>query len=311
MAIAFVVLSTGAILRSLAGLREVVTGGGLVRAVAQRLNAALDHEWPVPQHPRQATVAPPAPLTGSGDIAASRHGIVQRVDGRAIVAIAARCDIHVTCLVGVGSFVEAGAWLFRITPAPPSAADIRRLTRAVRVGPSRHIEHDPAYGLRLLVDVAIRALSPAVNDPTTAVQAIDQIETALLRIATRPLGTTTLHAHDGTIRLTILRPDWTTLLDLALAEILLYGADALQIHRRLRALLNTLTDTCPPSRAAALPPTKPSSTAPPTPFQTRPWSASPPSPTLRASAAPTRTTDARPAPEPALHHPEEDAARDR
>ncbi|WP_433136253.1 DUF2254 domain-containing protein [Actinomadura nitritigenes] len=254
LAIVFVVLSTAAILRTLAELRQVVTGGGLVRVVADQLNHAIDRTPPQPEHPQPITGAPPTPPTAHTEITAPRAGVIQHIDGPAIAATAALRRLHITCLVAVGSFIEPGTPLLRITPAAPSAADTRRLNRAIRLGPSRRLDDDPAYGLRLLVDVAIRALSPAVNDPTTAVQALDQIESALLRIATRPLGTATYHDHDGIPRLTIPRPDWTTLLDLALTEILHYGADALQIHRRMRALLNTLTHACPPPRAAALTP---------------------------------------------------------
>jgi uncharacterized membrane protein len=170
------------------------------------------------------------------------------------VAIATRLDIQVTCLVTVGSFVEPGTPLLRLHPAPASASDVRRLTRAVRLGPSRRIDHDPAYGLRLLADIAIRALSPAVNDPTTAVQALGQIESVLLRIAPRALGPVTLRDPDNAVRLTVPRPDWPALLDLALAETLLAGAGSLQVHRRLRALLDTLARALPPHRATALDP---------------------------------------------------------
>lgn len=102
------------------------------------------------------------------------------------------------------------------------------------------------------MDVAIRALSPAVNDPTTAVQSLDQIEAVLLRLAHRPLGTTTVHDHQGAPRLTLPRPGWEEILDLALSEILHYGSDSLQVHRRLRALLNVLAPSVPPARTAAL-----------------------------------------------------------
>jgi uncharacterized membrane protein len=280
LAIVFVVLSSGAILRSLAGLREVVTGGGLVRTVGLQLHAALDHAWREPaggdgedapgggaaagdsgaRGARGAGAGAAAGAVGGGaagpgapgtGITAHRAGVVQRIDGPALAAKAARLGVHVTCLVAVGSFTEPGAPLLRVRPAVPEAG-ARELARAVRLGPSRRIGHDPAYGLRLLVDVAIRALSPAVNDPTTAVQTLDQIESALLRIATRPLGPAVIRDADGTARVTLPRPGWDAVLDLALAEILLYGADSLQIQRRLRALLDTLTRTAPPPRATPL-----------------------------------------------------------
>ncbi|MFH9734985.1 DUF2254 family protein [Streptomyces sp. NPDC017260] len=257
LAIVFVVLSTAAILRSFAGLRDLVTGGGLVRAVGQLLHTALDHEWHDPQTPPSSTGPTLLPHTDTdtdtAEIPAPYGGIVQHIDAPAIMAVAGRLDLHVTCLVAVGSFVEPGAPLLRVSPAT-SDATVRSLTRAVRLGPARRIDHDPAYGLRLLVDVAIRALSPAVNDPTTAVQALDQIESALLRLAHRTLGTIVFRNEDGTDRLTLSRPDWHALLDLALAEIVLYGADSLQVHRRLRALLAALACTLPSHRATSLTP---------------------------------------------------------
>jgi uncharacterized membrane protein len=245
LAIVFVVLSTGATLRTLAALREVITGGGLARAVGLRLHAVLDSAW---QPPAPARPGPGDPAT----LTARRSGVVQEIDGAALAETAARHDVHVTCLTAVGNFVEPGAPLLRVTPRPVPADAARRLTRAVRLGPSRHIDHDPAYGLRLLADVAIRALSPAVNDPTTAVQALDQIEAVLLRLAHRPLGAATVHDREGTPRLTLPRPGWKELLDLALAEILHYGSGSLQVHRRLRSLLDTLAASAPPARATAL-----------------------------------------------------------
>lgn len=252
LAIVFVVLSTGAILRGLAGLRELVTGGGLVRAVGQLLHAALDHEWRDPECPRPATGPTLRPHAGPAELPAPHGGIVQHIDAPALMAVATRLGLHVTCLVAVGSFVEPGAPLLRVSPAPAPDTTVRSLTRAVRLGPARRIDHDPAYGLRLLVDVAIRALSPAVNDPTTAVQALDQIESALLRLARRPLGTTVFRDRRDNARVTVPRPGWPALLDLALAEIVLYGANSLQVHRRLRALLATLAPELPSHRATTL-----------------------------------------------------------
>jgi len=247
LAIAFVVLSTGATLRTLAGLREVITGGGLARAVGLRLHSVLDGTWEPP-----ATAGAGRDGRDPATLTARRSGVVQDIDGTAIAEVAARYDVHVTCLTAVGSFVEPGAPLLRLAPRPVPEAAAHRMARAVRLGPSRHIDHDPAYGLRLLVDVAIRALSPAVNDPTTAVQALDQIEAVLLRLAARPLGTATVHDREGHVRLIVPRPGWDALLDLALAEILHYGSDSLQVQRRLRALLDTLARAVPPPRAAAL-----------------------------------------------------------
>lgn len=254
LAIVFVVLSTGTILRTLAGLREMITGGGLVRAVGDQLHESLDHVWQ-DTAPAEASAGPSAgPEPDGVVVTATAGGIVQSIDGPAIAAAAAGSGLRVTCLTAVGSFVEPGGPFLRVSPGPPAGSDARRIVRAVRLGPSRLIGSDPAYGLRLLVDVAIRALSPAVNDPTTAVQALDQIEAALLRLAARPLGPATLRDRDGVARVTIPRPGWSQLLDLALVEIIAYGAGSLQVQRRLRALLDTVQRTIPPARTATLTP---------------------------------------------------------
>lgn len=94
--------------------------------------------------------------------------------------------------------------------------------------------------ITLLADIAIRALSPAVNDPTTAVQALDQVEDALLRLAGRPLGPVWLLDKAGRPRVHSPAPQWGDLVSLALDETLLHGSANPQIVRRLHALFDRL-----------------------------------------------------------------------
>ncbi|BCM65064.1 hypothetical protein EASAB2608_00398 [Streptomyces sp. EAS-AB2608] len=97
-----------------------------------------------------------------------------------------------------------------------------------------------AYGFRLLADIAVRALSPAVNDPTTAIEALDHIEDGLLRLAPRPLGPVRLLDATGRPRVACPAPRWADHLSLALDEILVYGAGNPQTVRRLHALFDRL-----------------------------------------------------------------------
>ena len=91
-------------------------------------------------------------------------------------------------------------------------------------------------------------LSPAVNDPTTASQALDVLEPLLHRLAHRDLGAGYIHDDDGALRVIHHAPDWKDLIDLALTEIRYYGAGAIQVERRLKSLLLGLQKSCPPSR---------------------------------------------------------------
>ncbi len=109
----------------------------------------------------------------------------------------------------------------------------------------RTFEQDPKYPIRLLVDVAIKALSPAINDPTTAVQTIDQLEDLLHRLGRRELDAGFATDANGYVRLIFPIPTWDDYLNLAFDEIRLYGAGSLQIMRRLRSALISLMESLP------------------------------------------------------------------
>jgi uncharacterized membrane protein len=104
----------------------------------------------------------------------------------------------------------------------------------------------------MLVDIAIRALSPAVNDPTTAVQALDQLEDLLLRLGRRNLAAGRARDAQGRLRLVFPVPSWDDFLVLAFDEIRYYGASSIQVMRRMRALLLDLMASVPPERLSAL-----------------------------------------------------------
>jgi uncharacterized membrane protein len=103
-----------------------------------------------------------------------------------------------------------------------------------------------------LVDIAIRALSPAVNDPTTAVQALDQIEDLLVRLGQRRLEIGDIRNAAGSLVLMFQVPTWEDFLSLAIDEIQAFGAHNLQVVRRLSALFSDLIDALPAERHHAL-----------------------------------------------------------
>jgi len=119
------------------------------------------------------------------------------------------------------------------------------LLQSIHLGRERTFEQDPKYPIRLLVDIAIKALSPAINDPTTAVQTIDQIEDLLRRLGRCNLDAGYAADGHGDIRLIFPMPTWEDYLTLAFDEIRQYGASSVQVMRRLRSALIGLTETLP------------------------------------------------------------------
>lgn len=118
------------------------------------------------------------------------------------------------------------------------------------VDQERSLRLDPLYTLRLLVDIALRALSPGVNDPTTAVRSLDTIESVLRTVAPAPVGPIALTRGRG--RVVLRRPTWADIVDLALMEVLAAGIGAPQVTRRLMALLDDLLADVPPERRPPL-----------------------------------------------------------
>ena len=133
------------------------------------------------------------------------------------------------------------------TPVPEDS-----LRAAIRLGGERTFQQDPKYAIRLLVDIAIKALSPAINDPTTAVQALDQIEDLLIRLGRRRLEIGSFCDAAGNLRLLIGFPTWDDFLSLAFDEIRFYGATSIQVMRRMKALVNELISILPEERQPAL-----------------------------------------------------------
>jgi uncharacterized membrane protein len=114
------------------------------------------------------------------------------------------------------------------------------------------MEQDPTFAFRIVVDIAAKALSPAINDPTTAVLALDQIHRLLRTVAARQLDTGRVRDGAGELRLAYRTPDWEDFVGLAVTEIRQFGRESIQIVRRMRALLETLIKVVPPQRVALL-----------------------------------------------------------
>jgi len=178
-------------------------------------------------------------------------GVVASLDVERLVAEATRFDTRLELACAIGSYVPTGEPILHIADRRPGL-DENRLRRAIVRADERTIDQDPLYALRLLVDIAARALSPAVNDPTTAVQALDRIESLLALLATRRLDRGTLRDEHGNIRLVVPLPAWDDFLAVGLTEIRQYGATSTQVARRLRAVLEDLCRLAPASRRPAL-----------------------------------------------------------
>lgn len=254
VALALVLVCAGLFLRLLVTFRTTLTVGGLTSTIGAQMRGLIDALYPAPFGSAECDVAPqPATPAEDQPTWVLRHGgqpgVFQAFNETAVVRLAAAAGSQIRFVPAIGDFVVTGSAL--ATGAGP-APDLAALHKLVRVGASRTLEQDPAFGIRMLADIAIRALSSAVNDPTSAVQALDQIDDILHRLACRSLGDGLLHDPAGRVVVRYRAPTWDTFLSLAIDEILHYGAGSMQVTRRIRALLEDLLTSTPQARWPAV-----------------------------------------------------------
>jgi len=209
-------------------------------------------------YPSLASMAPAARPEGLRALPRTQtlihHGrprTVQAVDIGALVNLARTSGGVIEVAVAVGDTVVELTPLLHVSGAR-EPIDERRLRNGIELGGERTFEQDPKYAIRLLVDIAIKALSPAINDPTTAVQALDQIQDLLLRLGSRQLEIGVFCDSDGKSRLVVPFPEWDELLGLSFDEIRSCGATSTQVMRRMNALVAELILALPEKRHPAL-----------------------------------------------------------
>jgi uncharacterized membrane protein len=214
--------------------------GGRGREVIRNTFRRLDRQPPAAGKHELEPAARLGPTTQTVTYSGDPRTIA-KLNIEALVRLATHSDAVVEMVAAVGDTLLEGSVVMRIhggkgrLPEPD-------LMRAIYLGGERTFEQDPKYPIRLLVDIAIKALSPAINDPTTAVQAIDQIEDLLRRLCQRDLIGGLSRDADGALRLVIPMPTWEDYLTLAFDEIRQFGMTSIQVMRRLRAALVGLAD---------------------------------------------------------------------
>ncbi len=185
------------------------------------------------------------------EVPAPGRGVLVAVDDTALLRMASEGDRAVGLVPMVGDPINEGAPLFRLW-GDWDEADIDQMTRTVSLGGERTLQQDAAFGIRQLVDIALRALSPGINDPTTAVQALDRIDGLLRRLAVRRFPSRVRRDAKGVPRLWMTWPTWDAYLQLATEEVRHAGADQPAVARRLRTMLHDVAAIAPVERRVAV-----------------------------------------------------------
>jgi len=195
----------------------------------------------------------PPPRESARLVAVRRYGVLGSIDAPALVRMAAKREAIYEVVPLPGDFLRGGAALVRVWIG--GALDEKHadaIAAKISVTSERTIREDVLFGFRQLVDVADKALSPGINDPTTAVEVLDQLHELLRDIASLPVRHDVYRDGNGTARVYVPQPSWPLFVDHALEEILLYGRGSIHVMRRMRSLLIDLETIVEPQERAAL-----------------------------------------------------------
>lgn len=221
----------------------------VIAAVAAETRASIDRCFP---DDVGTASPPPLPLPPAGATipGPDRPGVLQAIDIEALCALAAERGTVIEVLPTIGDAVPSGAPIARIRGG--GHVDPDRIRGAMAFGAERTMDQDPAFGFRQLVDIADRALSPGINDPTTATQVVDQLHDLLRRLGGRRIPGPQRVDANGVLRVVAPGRGWDDHVALACDEIRTYGAGSIQVVRSLRAMLDDLEGSVSEDRRPVL-----------------------------------------------------------
>jgi uncharacterized membrane protein len=221
---------------------QSIRAGGLIGSVADATRDEVDRLYPAAREPADDPSV----------IAAPGHGVVTKLPHQVLVDIAEAADCVLELVPAMGDFVPRGGPLFRVRGAL-SEPQRSAVALSVILDRERTHEFEPAFGLRKLVDVAIRSIySGPFQDPSTSVQSINAIHDVLHRLARREFPSGRHRDARGQVRLVERVMSWEGYVRLAFDELRLAGAGSPQVARRLRAALEDLRTVAPPERRPPL-----------------------------------------------------------
>lgn len=223
-------------------ITQAISVSHIVDRIATETVAMLDTLMPEPR--RAGAIPQPAEPHGPEEtpILSDASGYIRFIDIPALVGVAKSCHVTLRVARRVGQFVPAGTRLLLATKAsritPEKLADIQD---AFDLGPARTLEQDVEFGVLQIVDIALKAISPAVNDPTTAISSIDQLSRILICFVSRASLPGSYFDPPGILRLTVPWIDFDHLVASAFEQIRMYSKGDVAVSLRLLRALGDIS----------------------------------------------------------------------
>ena len=223
-------------------ISQAISVNNIVDRIAQETVAVINETMRYPHVPgHQQNSTPLRANPSEVPVLSTASGYIRFVDMRRLVAVAKHAHVTVRMLRRVGHFVPEGIPLMMVSKgARLSPAAASELLESVDIGPTRTLQQDVEFGVLQIVDVALRAISPAVNDPTTAINCIDQLSRILIRFESREPPDDLRYDPPGIVRASIEGTHFDRLLEAAFDQIRIYSKSDRAVSLRLLRALNDI-----------------------------------------------------------------------
>jgi len=228
-------------------ISRAISVNHIVDRIASETEAIVDEMMRWPHRAGRPESHDPRPgYSWETTITSEVSGYIRFLDARRLVAVAKSYHVKVDVLRRVGHFVPAGVPLMKLSKGdrmPPEG--IEQLRGAFDFGPARTLQQDVEFGVLQIVDIALKAISPAVNDPTTAIGSVDQLSRILIRFASRETPESILYDPPGVFRVHVPSIGFERLLDSAFEQIRSYSRSDVAVSLRLLRALTDIAGTTP------------------------------------------------------------------
>lgn len=236
-------------------ISQAISVNHIVDRIASETTAMIETMMPLPRNPARVTHFEPAAESIAGAVVLNRvSGYIRFIDTRRLIALAKSYHLKVRVFRRTGQFVPHGIPLLTVNKkgilSDEAAEDFQD---AFDLGPSRTLQQDIEFGVLQIVDIALKAISPAVNDPTTAISCVDQLSRIMIRLASREPPGALFYDPPGVLRVVLPAIDFERLLESAFEQIRMYAKSDVAVSLRLlRALGDIAASTADPDYRRAL-----------------------------------------------------------
>jgi len=229
-------------------ISHAISVSHIVDRIASETEAVIEDVMPKPRR-QNHLAAPPVPFDPADwhtAVLSEASGYIRFIDVRRLIAVAKSCRVKARAVRRVGQFIPAGAPLLTIYKGERlSPDDAGELRAGFDIGPSRTLQQDVEFGVLQIVDIALKAISPAVNDPTTAINCIDQLSRILIRATAQEPPEPHYYDPPAVLRLTLPWIGLEGLLDSAFEQIRLYAQGDMAVSLRLLRALADIAESTP------------------------------------------------------------------